>query len=135
MSDRTSPVSPCVKCGQRRKRIGFLPHTDPKLRIDLYVCEGCLDRSEAALLTENYGYEHETVDHSAKEYVRDDVHTNSIDGFWANVKRGINGTYVWVSKKHLQTYLREFEYRHNLRHQPGKMFDLLLLAFPKARVE
>lgn len=88
-----------------------------------------------ALLTERFGYEHETVDHSAKEYVRGDVHTNSIEGFWANVKRGIKGTYVHVSKKHLQTYLREFEYRHNLRRQPALMFDLLLAAFPKARVE
>ena len=85
-------------------------------------------------LTERYGYEHEAVNHSAKEYVRGDVHTNTIEGFWANVKRGINGTYVHVSKKHLQTYLREFEYRHNLRQFPYLMFDCLLQAFPKVRV-
>lgn len=85
-------------------------------------------------LTERHGYEHNTVDHSAKEYVRGDAHTNSIESFWSQVKRGINGTYVWVSKKHLQTYLREFEYRHNLRQQPGLMFELLLQAFPKVRV-
>lgn len=86
-------------------------------------------------LTERFGYDHETVDHSAKEYVRDDAHTNTIEAFWANLKRGINGTYVWVSRKHLQTYLREFEYRHNLRHAPYLMFDCLLQAFPKVRVE
>ncbi|WP_425990822.1 IS1595 family transposase [Afipia sp. DC4300-2b1] len=86
-------------------------------------------------LTERHGYDHETVDHSAKEYVRGDVHTNGIESFWSSVKRGINGTYVWVSKKHLQTYLREFEYRHNLRSQPALMFELLLQAFPKVRVE
>jgi transposase-like protein len=86
-------------------------------------------------LTERHGYDHETVDHSAKEYVRGDVHTNGIESFWSSVKRGINGTYVWVSKKHLQTYLREFEYRHNLRQQPALMFELLLQAFPKVRVE
>jgi transposase len=85
-------------------------------------------------LTERYGYEHESVNHSAKEYVRGDVHTNTIEGFWANVKRGINGTYVWVSRKHLQTYLREFEYRHNLRQSPDLMFECLLQAFPKVRV-
>ena len=78
---------------------------------------------------------HETVTHSAKEYVRGDVHTNSIESFWSQVKRGINGTYVWVSKKHLQLYLREFEYRHNLRRQPALMFELLLQAFPRVRVE
>ena len=70
-----------------------------------------------------------------EEYVRGDVHTNSIESFWSHVKRGINGTYVWISKKHLQLYLREFEYRHNLRKQPALMFELLLQAFPKVRVE
>jgi len=83
---------------------------------------------------ERHGFDHQTVDHSAKEYVRGDVHTNNIEAFWANVKRGINGTYVWVSKKHLQTYLREFEYRHNLRQQPHLTFELLLQAFPKVQV-
>ena len=70
-----------------------------------------------------------------KEGSRGDVHTNSIESFWSQVKRGISGTYVWVSKKHLQLYLREFEYRHNLRRQPALMFELLLQAFPKVRVE
>ena len=86
-------------------------------------------------LVERHGFDHETVNHSAKEYVRGTVHTNSIESFWSQVKRGINGTYVWVSKKHLQLYLREFEYRHNLRRQPALMFELLLQAFPKVRVE
>jgi transposase len=85
-------------------------------------------------LTERLGFEHEQVNHSANEYVRGDVHTNSIESFWAAVKRGIGGTYVWVSEKHLQTYLREFEYRHNLRQHPSLMFDCLLQAFPKAQV-
>ena len=86
-------------------------------------------------LIERHGFDHETVNHSAKEYVRGSVHTNTIEAFWANLKRGIKGTYVWVSKKHLQSYLREFEYRHNLRHAPYLMFDCLLQAFPKVRVE
>lgn len=86
-------------------------------------------------LIERHGFDHETVDHSAKEWVRGDAHTNTIEAFWANVKRGIKGTYVHVSKKYLQTYLREFEYRHNLRHAPYLMFDCLLAAFPQVRVE
>ena len=77
------------------------------------------------------GFKHATVNHSAREYVRGQVHTNTIEGFWANVKRGIEGTYIHVSKKYLQTYLWEFEYRHNLRKTPHVMFDLLLLAFPR----
>jgi len=79
-------------------------------------------------------YDHQSVNHAEKEYVRGDVHTNSIEGFWSNVKRGIKGTYVHVSQKWLQIYLREFEYRHNLRHAPYLMFDCLLAAFPKVRV-
>jgi transposase len=81
------------------------------------------EASNFKLLKERYGFDHEMVDHSRKEYVRGDVHTNTIEGFWSNVKRGIKGTYVHVSKKHLTSYLREFEYRHNLRRTPYLMFD------------
>jgi len=77
-------------------------------------------------------YQHAAVDHVAKEWVRGDVHTNTIEGFWGVLKRGINGTYVWVSQKHLQKYLWEFEFRHNLRHEPCLMFQLLMAAFPRA---
>jgi transposase-like protein len=118
---------------QARTKAHILPH------IVRFVKEGSRVHTDEAsnfkLLKEKYGYDHEAVDHSAKEYVRGDVHTNSIESFWSQVKRGINGTYVWVSKKHLQLYLREFEYRHNLRRQLALMFELLLQAFPKVRVE
>lgn len=79
-------------------------------------------------LSEN-GYRHGTVHHASKQYVRGPVHVNSIEGFWSWLKRGINGTHVWVSPKHLPKYLGEFEYRYNMRKSPEKMFDLLLLAF------
>tara|TARA_R110000868_G_scaffold307442_1_gene569105 strand:+ start:11210 stop:12076 length:867 start_codon:yes stop_codon:yes gene_type:complete len=77
------------------------------------------------------GFDHDSVNHRAREYVRGPVHTNSIESFWACLKRGINGTHIWVSKKHLASYLGEFEFRHNLRKQPHLMFDMLLLAFPR----
>ena len=57
--------------------------------------------------------------------------TSVIEGFWGMLKRGINGTYISVSQQHLQTYLNEFEFRYNLRHQPHTMFDRLLLSFPR----
>jgi transposase len=88
------------------------------------------DRAFADLTEADYF--HETVDHSRKEWARGAVHTNTIEGFWGVLKRGINGTYVWVSRKHLQKYLWEFEYRHNLRREPWLMFQLLLAAFPRA---
>jgi hypothetical protein len=62
---------------------------------------------------------HETVRHSTYEYVRGDVHTNSIEGFFGMLRRGLNGIYHSVSKKHLHRYLAEFEFRHN----NGKLED------------
>ncbi len=77
------------------------------------------------------GYEHETVDHRAKEYARGDVHVNSLENFWGILKRSIRGTHIHVSRKHLPKYLGEFEFRFNLRKHPHLMFDLLLSAFAK----
>ena len=75
------------------------------------------------------GYRHETIDHSAKEYARGDVHVNSLEGFWSILKRSIRGTHVHVSRKHLPKYLGEFEYRYNMRKHPEVMFARLLLSF------
>ena len=58
---------------------------------------------------------HQTVCHSAREYVRGDVHSNTIEGFFSIVKRGINGIYHAVSKEHLHRYMAEFEFRYNNR--------------------
>ena len=54
--------------------------------------------------------------HSAREYVRGDVHSNTIEGFFSIVKRGINGIYHAVSKEHLRRYMAEFEFRYNNRN-------------------
>ena len=55
------------------------------------------------------------VRHSDKEYVKGDTHTNSIDGYWSQIKRSILSTHIHVSKKHLPKYLSEFDFRHNPR--------------------
>lgn len=81
-------------------------------------------------ISEN-GYMHGTVNHREGEYVSGEVHTNNIEAFWSHVKRSMCGTYVSVSKKWLQTYLWEFEYRQNLRKHPHLMLDLLLQSFPR----
>ncbi len=57
----------------------------------------------------------ETVNHSAKEYVRGQAHTNGMESFWANLKRGHNGVYHHFSVKHLSRYIKEFAGRHNAR--------------------
>lgn len=72
------------------------------------------------------GYAHECVDHSDYEYVRGEVHTNTIEGFWSQLKRSIRGTHVAVSKKHLQSYVDSFAWTYNRRHDPSRSFyDLL----------
>ncbi|CAJ0635365.1 4692_t:CDS:2 [Entrophospora sp. SA101] len=55
------------------------------------------------------------VNHSAKQYVNEKAHTNSIENFWSHLKRGIYGTYHWISKKHLHSYIDEFVLRFNTR--------------------
>jgi transposase-like protein len=61
---------------------------------------------------------HEVIKHSAGEYVRGVVHTNTIEGFWSLLKRGVMGTYHSVSKKYLPLYLNEFQFRFNNRKNP-----------------
>ena len=58
---------------------------------------------------------HETVNHGIEEYVRGDAYTNTIEGYFSILKRGINGTYHHVSQQHLKRYLGEFDFRYNER--------------------
>jgi len=62
---------------------------------------------------------HETINHSADEYVRGDAHTNTIEGYFSILKRGIVGTFHHVSQQHLKRYLAEFDYRYNERAALG----------------
>ncbi len=69
---------------------------------------------------------HSRVRHAAGEYVMGEVHTNTIEGFFGNLKPSIRGTYKKVSHKWLQGYLNEFCWRYNHRHDVEPMFDLLV---------
>lgn len=59
---------------------------------------------------------HDSVNHSAGQYVNGDITTNTVEGFFSILKRGMIGTFHSVSKKHLHRYVSEFEYRYNTRH-------------------
>ena len=72
------------------------------------------------------GYVHRRVHHASKVYVDGDKHTNSIEGFWSLVKRGIDGVYHAVSQKHLQAYLNEYAFRYNRRDNGPAMFGAFL---------
>ncbi len=62
---------------------------------------------------------HERIKHSAGEYVRGDVHTNSVEGFFSIFKRGMKGIYQHCGEKHLHRYLAEFDFRYSNRVRLG----------------
>jgi transposase-like protein len=73
------------------------------------------------------GYDHKRIHHAAHVYVQGDVHTNTIEGFWSLVKRGIGGTHHAVSAKYLQGYLNEYVWRYNRRNDDQSQFLALIL--------
>lgn len=73
-----------------------------------------------------HGFTHHRINHSAKVWVMGDIHTNTIEGFWSLVKRGIGGVYHQVSQKYLQTYLDEYTFRYNRRDQGNLIFTSIL---------
>jgi transposase-like protein len=86
-----------------------------------------------------HGYTHRRINHASKVYVMGDIHTNTIEGFWSLVKRGIGGVYHQVSQKYLQSYLDEYSFRYNRRDQGNLIFTSLLkrvaeLAAPRVEV-
>jgi transposase-like protein len=93
---------------------------------------------DSIVMTDNFsGYkgldkeykEHGVISHSTHKYVDGIIHTNTIEGFWSLLKRGIVGIYHHVSKEHLHRYCEEFEYRYNSRKlNDSARFGLLLSA-------
>jgi transposase-like protein len=71
-------------------------------------------------------YQHSKVNQGTGRYVIRDAHTNTIESFWALLKRGIMGQYHHVTAKHLNRYIDEFCFRHNKRNETG-VFDTLIL--------
>jgi len=82
-----------------------------------------------------HAYNHGTVNHSQKEYVRGDDHVNSLESHWSLFKRAVKGTHVHISAKHSWKYVSEFSYRRNMRHSNSNMFNLLVHAFALPRLQ
>jgi len=80
--------------------------------------------ADATLMTDEFPsyihlglhYKHHQVHHGNKEYVKGDFHVNTAEGYFALLKRGINGTFHHVGRQHLEKYLKEFDFRWNARH-------------------
>lgn len=77
------------------------------------------------------GFSHDVINHSQHRYAQGIVHTNTIEGFWSQLKRGIDGTYHHVSPYYLQSYVDEFCYRYNLRHQNASVFSSMISEVAK----
>jgi len=75
---------------------------------------------------EGRNYHHLRIKHEAKVYVMGQIHTQTIEGFWSLVKRGIGGVYHSVSAKYLQSYLDEYSFRYNRRDSGNLIFPAML---------
>ncbi|MEP7374783.1 MAG: IS1595 family transposase [Chitinophagaceae bacterium] len=91
--------------------------------------------SEATIITDSHlGYsgldieyfKHEMVNHFLGEYKRDEWHTNTVEGFWSQLKRTIKGTHIHCDAKYLQLYGDEVAFRYMNRHNQANMFDTIL---------
>lgn len=90
------------------------------------------DRAFTGMSYTTAKYDHLMLNHKTGERSKGYRSTNTIEGFWSLVKRGINGTYISVSQKHIDSYLSEFEFRYTMRDQAHAMFPLLLNSFARA---
>ena len=93
--------------------------------MDRFVREAVSNKVSLIATDEHAGYRklgdlfpHEFVRHGQGEYVNGAVHTQTIDGFWSLLKRGIMGSFHKVSRKYLPLYVAEFEFRYNNRGNP-----------------
>jgi transposase len=81
---------------------------------------------------QHFGYTHRRIPHAQKVYVSGDVHTNTLEGFWSHLKRGVSGVYRGVSSKHLQSYFDEYVFRYNNRGDEKGLFMAFLDRIEKA---
>lgn len=113
----------------RDGQIRTMPVPDRKAKTLLPIIVEHVDEEATVYSDEFKGYKHlhrevahhESVCHGKYEWVRGDVHTQTIEGAWSIRKRSIKGTYTSVSPQHLQKYLNEFDFRHN--HREECMFE------------
>jgi len=119
-----------VGVAQRKGKIEAIAVPNVKGETLLPIVENEVEKG-AQIYTDEYpvyrrlrrmGYKHDKVMHSHKIYVKGNVHTNTVEGFWSLVKNGIRGVYHSVSPKYLQQYLNEYSFRYNHRDDVTPMF-------------
>lgn len=90
------------------------------------------DELKAYVRLPEEGYNHFTVKHSMKQYRVESASTNTIEGYFSQLKRTIKGSHLHVSMKYLQNYVGEVSCRYNNRHEPHLMFENILKNLPEA---
>lgn len=98
------------------------------------IIDRAVKKDAVVLVTDEWGgynglkkdYPHVVVNHNEGEYVRGAFHTNTIEGFWAQLKRTIKGTHIHVSPEHLQKYVDEVAFRYMERDHQDTMFETIL---------
>lgn len=118
--DRKIPVFALVERGGRVRSFAMPLVTSVNLKRAIHEH---VEKSATLMTDEFIGYkkigkdfiEHHTVNHSNKEYVRGTASTNTVEGYFSLLKRGLTGTYHHVSARHLHRYLDEFNFRYNAR--------------------
>lgn len=136
VKNKTKNKTCVVGIAERKGRVVALAAPDKSGRTILkYARERILPKSTVftdeattydGLTHMDMGYTHRRIHHSSKVYVQGDVHTNTIEGFWSLVKRGLGGVYHSVSQKYLQNYLDEYSFRYNRREQGNLIFNAFL---------
>lgn len=131
--ERKQPVFAAVqRDGQARVRV--IPRVNIANLQEAVLAH--VELSSRLMTDENFGYfnvgrkfkgGHDTIAHKNRIYARGDITTNTVEGFFAILKRGIMGTYHSVSREHLQRYLDEFEFRYNTRKMDdGERLDICI---------
>jgi len=112
-----------------RVRVSVNPPQSPLQIVRAHVLPSAMVYTDEATSYRDlgkHGYAHRRIHHSLKVYVDGDVHTNTMEGFWSLVKRGIGGVYHSVSAKYLQMYFDEYAYRYNHRHDTDDLYTQVI---------
>ena len=103
--------------------VTLLPHIKEHVLPTAMVCT---DEAGGYYHLKDDGYNHKIIRHNEKVYAIGNVHTNTIEGFWSQLKRSIDGTYHHVTAEHLQEYIDEYSFRYNHRKDEKPMFISML---------
>lgn len=121
MVERGGVVKATVTPNMRRSKVLPLIRNNVEIGTEIMT-----DKSQLYKKLSKEGFKHQSVNHTREEWVRGSAYTNTIEGFWSQLKRSLNGTYHMVSPKYLQSYVNEFSYRYNARLYPVPVFFSLV---------